>query len=346
MSRLARHSSFSARGAMQMARAWLSGLFILFPVIAFATGQQQDVRELLQLMDKHAATLTYSGTLVYSQGTQMETLKLYHALENGERRERLVHLSGKQRETIRKGSKVLCLDSSGVRTFGRDVPAGPFARVFSENVLSGDSAYRAVLVGESRVAGRPVKLVRLQPKDNYRYGFQLALDDQTQLLLQTLMFDENGEIIERYEYSQIEIGGPLDMALLQPELPMQTATTAPLADNAAADKAVADSNSTGRWAIGWVPSGFMLQAAGNTATEQPMLRSGRDGNLMYSDGLSAFTVFVADNVNLRHQSRRSGATTAYTLVKNEGDSLYSVTVVGEISRLAAEKIAQSVSRVR
>lgn len=333
---------------------------------AHSLAESLSVQELLQRMDSNAATMDYYGTLVYSHGKHMETLKRYHAVVDGVRRERLVHLSGKPRETIRSGDHVICLDEKGVKTFGSDAKASPFTRDFSEAVLSADSVYKVINHGQSRVAGRTVIQLSVTPRDSYRYGFRLALDEETQLLLQSFMLDDAGEVIERYEYSDISIGEPFDPALLQPQLAVVKSSDTgnsqaspaskdgKVRDGKKAPKPEKEANSSAPvdeklWRLSWVPQGFAVQKQAGSETggaNSPLLRSGRVGSLMYSDGLSAFTVFVADNVNLGNRSHRSGATTAYTQVKNKDNAVYSVTVVGEIPRVAAQKVAMGVVPVR
>lgn len=321
------------------------------------SAEQRTPQQLLQLMDSHAAEMSYSGTLVYSQGKRMETLKLYHAVVDGVRRERLVHLSGKQRETIRKGEEVVCLDDNGVRRLRRNASTGPFAKAFSDAVLAEDSLYRVVRKGESRVAGRPVIQLALIPRDSYRYGYQLALDAETQLLMQWLMLDEKGEIVERYEFSEISIGEPIEPSRFQSQLTAASdmVSPAPIKDHrpkhepgkqSVTEAKASHPGTVKRWRVNWIPQGFMVQpgfrAGKIAATSPPALTSGRRGSLMYSDGLSGFTVFVEDNVNLGDRRRRNGGTTALTQVKRDGNSLYSVTVVGEIPPSAVRRVAESV----
>ena len=67
---------------------------------------------------------------------------------------------------------------------------------------------------------------------------------------------------------------------------------------------------------------------------------------MYSDGLSAFSVFVAPDVDMsKSLSVQSGATLAYSIVKRDAEGSYSITVVGEIPMVAVKGIAMSVNRV-
>lgn len=320
----------------------------------------QSAQQLLQKMDENAAALNYSGTLVYSRGNHMETLKRYHAVIDGVRRERLVHLSGKPRETIRTGEEVICLDSRGMKKFGRNPPDRPFSRMFSEAVLAEGSVYQVSHQGDSRVAGRPVIQLQLIPRDSDRYGFQLSLDKETQLLMQSLMLDEKGEIIERYEYSEISIGEPIAAAKFESQLAVNQQDSGSAKPSKKAHgkkpgsapfaKSVAGSKSSSRWQVGWVPQAFEVQGRkAKMKHEEQTVSSGRKGSLMFSDGLSTFTVFVADNVNLGERTHRNGPTAAVTKVKVKagegGEGVYSVTVVGEIPRSALARVAQSVRPV-
>ena len=184
------------------------------------------------------------------------------------------------------------------------------------------------------------------------------------------MLDDKGETIERYEYSEISIGEPIASEMFEPAFSIAENSTASSGSSNEAGikkahselkKSVRDKNkdvegnvrsqmaSGRRWQLNWVPQGFAVQTGRaaeiqkvNGSISTPTLAEGREGSLIYSDGLSAFTVFVAENVNLGSHSMRNGATTALTQVRKDEDSVYSVTVVGELPRRAVERVAQSV----
>ena len=308
-------------------------------------------QEWLLRMESSATDLTYQGVLVYSQGARMETLQVYHTVINDVQRERLVHLTGEPREIVREGDKVICVHpKNGVMRLDTDVPAGPFARNYAARLRELDEPYSVQLGGSSRVAGRAVTLLEVQPKDAYRYGFRLALDQSTGLLLQSLMVDHAGKVLERFEYTAIEIGGDIDEAQLRPTVD-QSRDQLSIVDVhtglpvfAGENDANGSDQQQSQWRVTWMPAGFAMSAAAKLAGQPSKLRASEEDSMMYSDGLTAFSVFVARDVDMSELSAQSGATVAVSTLKRDQQGSYSVTVVGEIPPVAAHRIANSVER--
>ena len=328
---------------------------------ADANNANPDAYALLAAMEESTRSLTYQGTLVYTQGNRMETLKIFHTLKDGAQSERLVHLTGSPREIIRRGDKVICVHpKNGVVELNDAVPAGPFARNYQARLGSVNKPYTVEFSGYTRVAGREVTVLAVQPKDAYRYGFKLALDKQTGLLLQSLMVDANNKVLERFEYTEIKIGGDITTEQLAPHVDhsrdrlslidmkavLSRSLSAP-SDKVKGSQAVQEQN----WRVSWLPIGFTLSKAHfeqkrEREAKPAEVKRARQNSKMYSDGLSAFSVFITPDVDMsKALSVQSGATLAYSLVKRDAKGLYSITVVGEIPPEAAKNIATSVSRV-
>jgi len=325
-----------------------------------------DAYALLAVMEESTKSLTYQGTLVYTQGDRMETLKIFHTLKDGAQFERLVHLTGTPREIIRRGDKVIFVHpKNGVVELNNAVPAGPFARNYQARLAAVNEPYTVEFSGYTRVAGREVTVLAVQPKDAYRYGFKLALDKQTGLLLQSLMVDANNKVLERFEYTEIKIGGDITTEQLAPNIDhsrdrlslidmksVLSRSVSTASNKVKASKAAQEQN----WRVSWLPVGFTLVTAHfeqkpvaevKSAEVKPVgVNRARQNSKMYSDGLSAFSVFITPDVDMsKALSVQSGATLAYSLVKRDAKGLYSITVVGEIPPEAAKGIATSVSRV-
>lgn len=295
----------------------------------------------LMEMGSNASRLNYSGSLVYTEGRRMQSMRIYHSVKNGVRRERLVHLSGEPREVIRRGDTVLCIDkvngevelksASGVSAVAG---SGDFTSHYAARFAALSEPYQVIFAGQGRVAGRDVILIDLLPKDQYRHGFKLALDNESKLLLRSLMVDEAGQVLERFEYTQIGIGQDIADEDLEPQLKV---AGKPRPASAAGETAQRQPLA---WKVGWVPPAFMQS--------QPVASAGGGdidpGAQMFSDGLTAFSVFVDEQSAMGQHTEQRGATTAHTIVANDALGRFSVTVVGEIPRRAAKRIAASVSR--
>ena len=70
-------------------------------------------------------------------------------------------------------------------------------------------------IGDSRVAGRSAVALAVVPRDQHRYGFELHLDRETALPLKSLMLNEKGQLLERFQYAQFSTG-PIDAQQLKP----------------------------------------------------------------------------------------------------------------------------------
>ncbi|MEO8486576.1 MAG: sigma-E factor regulatory protein RseB domain-containing protein, partial [Betaproteobacteria bacterium] len=68
----------------------------------------QDAPSMLDRAAAAARTLSYTGTIVYQRGADVETTRIVHVNEAGEEFEKLVNLDGPAREVIRNKGEVRC----------------------------------------------------------------------------------------------------------------------------------------------------------------------------------------------------------------------------------------------
>src|SRR5690606_19939480 len=125
---------------------------------------------------------------------------------------------------------------------------------------------------ESRVANRSAVVLAILPKDQHRYGFELHLDRETALPLKSLLLNEKGHLLERFQFTQLETSGQLAEQLLQPGEGCQ-----------AVQFAEAKAAKPDAWRSEWLPPGFelirMLERRSPASSETVSY-------LMYGDGLA------------------------------------------------------------
>jgi len=96
-----------------------------------------------------------------------------------------------------------------------------------------------------------------------------------------------------------------------------------------------------------VPAGFTMAAADVRHTPSELKPV---DTMMYSDGLAAFSVFVEDMppAGAASMVSRKGATVAVTQVLESGPQVerHLITLVGELPTPTAQRIAQSIHRMR
>ncbi len=302
---------------------------------------EQKPRQWLQRMADAIKHENYQGVLVFGNNKAWHTLSVNHAIIDGVEYEKISHLTGMPREIVRNGSTVT-YDQAGISSVFRDQGSQLLSGVDPDTPTL-DEFYRLDVSSKAgRVAGHTAIKLKIRPVDEYRFGQNLWLDADTGLLLRSDLLDKNNKLLERYQFAQVDIGKPQTIADFESAnvVPLTTSLTDAQAHNLAGNVAggVQELAITkpSNWYPEWVPPGFSL--TGSRVGQQ----SGETA--MYSDGLTAFTLFVdpIEHEAIPNFSKRWGATCAVVRHQQLGDANMRITVVGELPVQAAQKIASSV----
>lgn len=317
---------------------------LLLPVLAQAAGESQQAREWLGRMAESVQHRDYQGTFVYFHDGELEAMKLVH--HGGEQggAEHLVSLSGEPREIIREGNVVKCyLPGRQTVIVQRGDSAMPLPARVPLDDPGLEKQYEFLLLGESRIAGRECRQVGIRPRDGYRFGYRLCLDEKTALPLKSELMTDDGEVVEQVMFTSLDIL-PDDARTGASDEPFQPAVEA---DDftwhvrhgeapEAARPATGDKNDGG-WQAGKLPPGFVLAHDGAMA-------SGEDGrhtwHQVYSDGLASVSVFAEPAGQSRKALEglsRMGAMSIYGR-RARG---WQLTVVGEVPPRTVEMIGES-----
>ena len=300
-----------------------------------------EVRGLLDRMVRASRSLDYIGTFVYRNGSTIQSMKIIHRADTNGSRERLVALSGAAREVIRDGKRVTCIlpdDQSVVIAKRRPSRLYPYTAFGPEIAIGSDIAefYSLSSDGVERVADREATVIDVRPKDRYRYGFRLAVDHETGLLLKLEFLDNEMTALEQIVYTHLDLPESIPDAALKPRI-SDAGFTRYEADAAHG----AGSGSTARtqeWTIGWLPAGFRM-ANESYGPIQP----GRDSvdHRVYSDGLASLSIFIEEGIDSsdRIEGLSSvGAVNAFSRIIDD----FQLSVVGEVPEITVEKVAQSI----
>lgn len=284
----------------------------------------------------HAATqkLSYTGTFVYRNGDQAETLRIVHSVGRHGTHERLETLDGRPREVVRSGDEVKCyLPDSKTVKIDKQIDHKVFPALLPENLQDIGEHYEVRAGAIERVAGHECQAIVLQPKDKLRYGRKLWADTKTGMLLKSQTLNEKNEPIEQFAFTEIHIGGKIDRKLLKSRF-LAESRAWHVEESGASVASLAASG----WSIDPELPGFRKM------TEMKRTQGGSNevGHVIYSDGLIALSVFIEPLANktsmpppgLSHQ----GAINIYS--RKVAD--YLVTVVGEVPAESVKKLAESV----
>lgn len=298
-------------------------LYLLSGLLALPV-QASEVQDWLKRLAE-VEQQSFQGTFVYERNGSFSTHRVWHRAEpGGSIRERLVQLDGPAQEVYKVDGQIQCM-SDALADQVSDGQAWP-ARDLRRAPLS--DWYDMRVAGDSRVAGRQAVVLLLTPKDQYRYGFELHLDRETGLPLKSLLLSEKGQLLERFQFTNLTTDAPSD-AVLTASSNCQAVHVKP-----------ADTIADDAWHADWLPPGFALTSAQlrhNEFSEVPV------AYLMYGDGLARFSVFLEPLQGAAADDVRSqlGPTAAVSrrMATSDGDVM--VTVVGEIPLGTAERIALS-----
>lgn len=314
-------------------------LWALLVQAALAGETPTTAQQSLERMARAAQALNYDGTFVYSNGTDMQSMRIIHRSDADGERERLVALSGAAREVLRDRERVTCIlpDRQSVvvaRSRQREFP--------HSKLLESDSGfvrfYTLSMTHGERIAGRQTELVTVQPRDRFRYGYRLWMDRDTGLLLKSELIDENGEVAEQLVYTNIELPQSIPDHLLEPDVSGEGFTW--YRDEGDAEGRGTAVEGAPDWQAGWLPDGFAI----NDHTRKAGMEGGAPvEHLVYSDGLASVSVFVErlDTAAMPLKGLDSmGAVHAFGTMVDD----YQVTVVGEVPAATVQQVAGAFSR--
>jgi len=302
---------------------------------------QQEGMQWLQRVAGAAQRLSYSGTFVYRNGSHSETSRIVHVNANGNHMEKLEVLDGSPREVIRHNDEVKCYlpDSrlmiveqrSSRRTFPALLPVG----------LAGLGDHYLVRKGSrGRIAGIDSQIIRLDPRDAWRFGHQLWIDPVTGLLLKAEMFDESGESLESLAFTELHIGEPASLEALKSSFAGNVNSKEPWQVRQAKMRDIRDD---AQWLFRAELPGFRRQAA--MARDVPR-NAGTEAHEMlhwiYSDGLAALSVFISPLPGQRENVATGAQSLGAISVMKRVVAGHLVVVMGDVPPAAVKHFAAGI----
>lgn len=304
-------------------------------LIALSTGvaHAQAPEALAWLRKIHEATqkLSYTGVFVYQQGRRTETSRITRFADASGNIEKLEVLDGLPREIVRTRDTVRCYfpDSRVVKVDRRTGDRG-FPALLPEQVTALARHYDITLGEAHRIAGFDARAVVLAPKDDLRYGYRLWADARTGMLLKAVTFDSAGDAVEQFTFTQLNIG-PVHRDQVKPKhvsraWRVEDAATTP-----------ADLGQAG-WRMNADLPGFrkVVELKRKLGESKPV------GQMVYSDGLAAVSVFIEPMEEQSEPVRTGLATMGAIHIYTREVANHMVTVVGEAPAESVQRIADAV----
>lgn len=311
---------------------------LLVSTSVWAADSDPAALKLLKSMHDAGRQLNYQGTFVYVNNGKMESMRIYHRADAKGDHDRMVHLNGSTREVIRDGDKVTCIlsDKKSVHVSKLDDGAQHILSTLPSNFSEFTQYYTFTLAGQDRVAGRATKVVHVDPRDKFRYGYRFWLDAENGLLLKSQVLADGGVPIEQLMFTSIEVVREIAPDLLKSELKGEHYTLTE--DKSEDDAAGAAFN----WRVAHPPLGF--QSTGHN-TRHVVVGGVPTHHIVLSDGLASVSVYIEklDAAKKRFVgSSYMGAVNIHGIVVDE----HQVTVVGEVPAATVKMVADSIQFVK
>src|SRR5580704_7594998 len=178
-----------------------------------------DPREWLERMNKALATRNYDGTFFHISGGRVETMRIVHRVRSGRVTERLQSLDGSGREFVRANDQLTCYlpDQHTVLVEPRQ-DRGPFLGSLPQFDSTVSDFYRIEALPATHILGRPVKGIAVNPKDQFRFGYRLWLDEKTAMPLKTQLCDSHGQVIEQIFFARLDMPENIPDSDLAPQV--------------------------------------------------------------------------------------------------------------------------------
>ena len=301
---------------MKLWLVWV--MFISLPAWAAHNPTPTDLDAWLNQVAIATQQMNYEGTFVYQYDRGMEISHIAHRYSRTGELAKLDILSGSPRSFLRINNATYCYIPTGnqvkVERYQHHqffpeilpIPATPLAKLYSLKAL-----------GHAQIADHDSFGVLLTPRDDYRYGYVLWADSNSNLLLKLVKLDNYQQVAGQFVFTQIDIGDALARDQFQPDF----------AHKKLIDIPSRESPITTHWLISALPAGF------HKITETELKLPGKPQNvvhLVYTDGLTTVSLFIEPLAQLGdhppHGLARQGIMHLYARAIGN----YQVTALGEV----------------
>jgi sigma-E factor negative regulatory protein RseB len=316
--------------------------WITLALAAAATAIAQEPREWLERMNQALIARNYDGVFAHWQDGRVEMLRIIHRNLNGQITERLASLDGSGREFIRSGNELSCY-LPDKRTVLVSHSTGPASLLTSIPALDNKTAgfYDLQDLKRTRVNRRDTRVIAVNPRDEFRYGYRLWIDEKTAMPLKTQLCDAHGRVIEQVVFANLELANRIPDSAFRPDV--ATDGFQWVRNDPTPVMSAGLPNLSALWSALRLPPGFRM-----TVRSSQFLPGAPDpvAHLVFTDGLASVSVFVESRSAAPSDQQavagvaNVGSASAFTTVIDG----HKVTAVGEVPPNTVRFIATSVTK--
>lgn len=311
---------------------------VLFLTLSLVTASPMasdalDAMQWVQKMSTAMQELSYKGRFVYRHNNQLESMSILHVNDSQGRRERLVSLNGEAREILRDNSNLTCVWPSSRQVVvdqSNKSTQSPFW--IPDDVQRLGKYYEFKTLGKDRVADHSAIIVSIKPLDKFRYGMKVWIHEKNGLLLQSNLFNENGQTTEQIMFTELSLLHYDDEKTFS-VLPKIANGYALIRSHSGemSNQLPADNN----WQFQAIPVGFWIESA---FRKKMANATDYSQQVILTDGMASVSVFI-EKMKGQYLSGESsmGAVNAFgTEYKN-----FTITAIGEVPAITVKQIATS-----
>jgi sigma-E factor negative regulatory protein RseB len=318
--------------------AWLA-----LALAAAAGALAQEPRQWLERMNQALTARNYDCVFSHWQDGRVEMLRIVHRNQNGQVTERLASLDGSGREFIRTGTELTCYlpDKRTVLVETQSGAAGSLLASFPTFDEKSAGFYDIQELLRTRINRRDTRVIAVTPRDEFRYGYRLWIDETTAMPLKTQLCDAHGRIIEQVVFASLTVANHIPDSAFRPEVATDGFQWL---RNDPSPVAAGVPNTSALWSALKLPPGFHM-----TVRSAQVLPGASDpvAHLVFTDGLASVSVFVesrsaqmpADQQSVSGVASVGSASAFSTFIDG-----HKVTAVGEVPPATVRFIASSVKR--
>ena len=301
---------------------------------------QVDPAALVRDMSAALKTLNYEGTFVHVQGMHMTSMHILHSSDAHGELERLKSLDGEAREVIRNNSLVTCIwPGTQSVVVSKSKPRDLLPQVNAD--LASNERYRFTLGMPDRVAGLPTHVVNVEPTDSFRYGYRFWIDQDTHMLLRSMLLDGEHKAVEQVMFTHIDYPDTIDPARFDVSPSTgQLSWLEPKRAKATSGLPKVLAKQVDRVSFQNLPSGY--REVSETYSPMP-INDGPISHVMLSDGMASVSVYVEYVTADAHTQSSAGLSTmgAMNAFGLSTESAF-ITAVGEVPADTVRAIAMAV----
>jgi len=329
----------SAAISVKRSSAWALAA-VLAVAARTASASPEEAKQWLERMSESLATRNYIGLFTHSTATQSESMRIVHRVADGHSLERLVSLDGSGREIIRTREEVHAyLPDRRVVLVEPRSDDGSLLKALPTPGAKLDTFYDLEVRKGNKLLGRDVQVVDIRPRDRYRYGYRIWLDEKTAMPLRSIVANGAGVPVEQISFTSLELQKKI------PDKDVEPSVDATGFQWIRTGRKLGPPPQPMANANGWMPlrlpPGFRLVASrfqllpGSPVPAQ---------HLIFSDGMAAISVFIEPghaSGPAPPESSSMGSANAYS-TSIQG---HVITAVGEVPADTIREVAISVAPV-